>query len=120
MKFSFSPFLGFCLAVLLCLGLWLKPVNASPSLLNPRINRLESQLRSLQSQVTRIQSQLPRASNSRSTPAGSTSVPDDPDQQFDTLAILVIELQQRVSVLETTLEEITESSQSPTTQPSPS
>ena len=95
------------------LSLWLSPVGAS-SLANPRLNRLESQVRSLQSQISRLQSQLPRCSgSSRPAPTSSAPVSDAPsfDQQFDTLAILIIELQERVSDLEARLTETTESSQ---------
>ncbi|MBT9314173.1 hypothetical protein [Leptothoe spongobia] len=85
---------------------------ASSSLVDPRINRLESQVRSLQSQVTRLQSQLPRASNSRTAPQSTSPRPEEPsfDQQFDTLAILIIELQERVSVLEARIDATTSAS----------
>ena len=101
MKSFFKPLAWFCLALVMLLSLWLRPVGAS-SLVNPRINRLESQVRSLQSQVTRLQSQIPRATGSRPDSSNTRPAPDDPsfDQQFDTLAILIIELQQRVSALE--------------------
>ncbi|EKV02259.1 hypothetical protein Lepto7375DRAFT_4482 [Leptolyngbya sp. PCC 7375] len=113
MKCALKPLTYFCLLLALFLSLWLKPVQASLSLSDPRINRLESQLRSLQSQVNRLQSQLPRAGNSRPAPIDRPPAPETPsfDQQFDTLAVLVIELQQRVSVLETKLEEMEESTQ---------
>ncbi|MGD1953348.1 MAG: hypothetical protein ACFB14_27440 [Leptolyngbyaceae cyanobacterium] len=83
---------------------------ASPSLIDPRINRLESQLRSLQSQVTRLQSQLPRAGARRPVATDPTPTAETPsfDQQFDTLAVLMIELKERVSVLEQRLDEIEE------------
>ncbi|MEM1239480.1 MAG: hypothetical protein AAGI45_06555 [Cyanobacteria bacterium P01_H01_bin.26] len=112
MKSFFKPLTWFCLALVVLLGLWLRPVGAS-SLVNPRINRLESQVRSLQSQISRLQSQLPRSSGSRPAPSGSAPVGEVPsfDQQFDTLAILIIELQERVSDLEARLVETTESSQ---------
>ena len=95
------------------LGLWFNPADASPSLLNPRINRLESQVRSLQSQITRLQGQLPRVSNRRTVPSDTPPAPDEPslDQQFDTLAIMLIELQERVSALEDRLNETVESSE---------
>lgn len=114
MKFLFKPVPWLCLAVIVCLSVWLRPVEASPSLLNPRINRLESQLRSLQSQVTRLQSQLPRSTASRRTaPNQPATVSEAPsfDQQFDTLAILIIELQERVSVLEARLGQTAEPAQ---------
>ncbi|MEM7065845.1 MAG: hypothetical protein AAF572_22115 [Cyanobacteria bacterium P01_B01_bin.77] len=107
MKFRFRVLIGLCLTLTLCLGFWFDTAEASPSLLNPRINRLESQLRSLQSQVTHLQSQLPRTSASRTAPSPAPSIPDTPniDQQFDTLAILIIELQNRVSALEARLDQ---------------
>ena len=109
MKFLTRSLIGLCLVLIVCLGFWLQSVEASsPSLLNPRINRLESQVRSLQSQVARLQSQLPRTTNSR--PAPSNPLPaEEPsfDQQFDTLAILIIELQDRVSTLEAQVEGLT-------------
>ena len=111
MKFILRCLIGLCLGLTLYFGFWFSSVEASPSLIDPRINRLESQLRSLQSQVTRLQSQLSRTSNSRSTApdisAPTAEVPSF-DQQFDTLAILIIELQQRVAALETTLDEMAE------------
>lgn len=110
MKFALKPLTCFCVVLALFFSLWLKPVEASLSLSDPRLNRLESQLRSLQSQVNRLQSQLPRAGNNRPAPIDRPPSPDTPsfDQQFDTLAVLIIELQQRVSVLETKLEEMEE------------
>lgn len=108
---SFIKFLTwFCLVIALLVGVWFKPVVASPSLIDPRINRLESQLRSLQSQVTRLQSQLPRAGARRPVATDPTPTAETPsfDQQFDTLAVLMIELKERVSVLEQRLDEIEE------------
>ena len=109
MKSFFKSFVWFCLALALLLGLWLRPAEASLSLLNPRINRLESQVRSLQSQVTRLQSQLPRAGSRPPVTSSPPPAPDEPsfDQQFDHLAILIIELQERVSTLEARLNDIT-------------
>ena len=99
-------FLG-CVFLLLVSMVWSGSVWASPALIDPRINRLESQVRSLQSQVTRLQGQIPRGSNDRSP----RTIPEEPssDQQFDTLAILIIELQERVSVLEARLDAAEES-----------
>lgn len=99
------PFTGFCLALTLLLSLWLRPVGAS-SLLVSRVNQLEFRLRSLQSQVSQIQAQLPRPGGGTGgrRPAPVVSSPDlsDPslDQQFDNLATLVIELRDRIEVLE--------------------
>ena len=110
MKALFKPVLWFCVAAILLAGLWLRPVKASPALVNPRINRLESQVRSLQSQITRLQSQISRTGGSRQPVTDNTPpAPDEPsfEQQFDTLAILIIELQERVSGLEARLDETT-------------
>ncbi|MEM9906509.1 MAG: hypothetical protein AAF921_15940 [Cyanobacteria bacterium P01_D01_bin.44] len=99
------PFAVFWLALALLLSLWLRPVGAS-SLLTSRVNQLEFRVRSLQSQVGRIQAQLPRPGGSTggSRPAPVELPPDlgDPslDQQFDNLATLVIELRDRIEVLE--------------------
>lgn len=105
--------LGVFVLLALLLGLWVRSVPASLRLIDPRINRLESEVRSLQSQVTRLQSQLPRVTNSQTIQSSPLPAADDPsfDQQFDTLAILIIELQKRVSTLEATLEATTELSQ---------
>ena len=107
---SLTKFLTwFCLGAVLLLGLWFQPVSASSSLVDPRINRLESQLRSLQSQVTRLQSQLPRAGARRpvtTTDSAPTAETPSLDQQFDTLAVRLIELTERISVLEKRLDEI--------------
>lgn len=107
MKSFVKYLICFCLAMLLLLGFCWNTVSASPRLLDPRINRLESQVRSLQSQVTRLQGQIPRASNSR--PPSTAPNEPSPDQQFDTLAVLIIELQERVSVLEARLDAAAES-----------
>ncbi|MEM6254658.1 MAG: hypothetical protein AAF821_17225 [Cyanobacteria bacterium P01_D01_bin.156] len=105
-----KPLIWFCVVLMVVVSLWFRPVEASPSLVDPRLNRLESQVRSLQSQVTRLQSQLSRTNNNRSAGNHIPPVPAEPsfDDQFDTLAILIIELQQRVSALEDKLETLTE------------
>jgi chaperonin cofactor prefoldin len=109
MKSLIKYLIWFCLAMALFLGVCWNPVEASPRLLDPRINRLESQVRSLQSQVTRLQGQIPRVSNGRTAPPSIAPEESSLDQQFDTLAILIIELQERVSVLETRLDATEES-----------
>lgn len=112
MKFLLRCLIGLCLGLTLYFGVWFSAVEASPSLVNPRINRLESQLRSLQSQVSRLQSQIPRTSRTTApTPQVPRSEAPAIDQQFDTLAILIIELQQRVTALETRLDEAVETPQ---------
>lgn len=110
MKHLLQPLVGLGLILALLISFWLKPVGASPSLVDPRLNRLESQVRSLQSQVTRLQSQIPRAGNRQPTTSRTPPAPNAPslDQQFDHLAILIIELQQRVSTLEAKLNDIPE------------
>lgn len=84
----------------LTLGIWLRPVSASSSLIDSRINQLEFQVRSLQTQINQLQGQSPNT-----TPASRpelTPLPNDLslDQQFDNLATLVIEINQRVIKLE--------------------
>ncbi|MGB3293645.1 MAG: hypothetical protein WBB01_11720 [Phormidesmis sp.] len=97
-----SPFYLLALTVVL-LSLWLAPVRAV-SLTDSRISQLEYGLRSLQTQVNQLQSQLPRSTGGSSLlPVPSAApVPGDPSlaEQFDNLAILVIELKQRVAALE--------------------
>lgn len=113
MKSLYKLLLGVFVMLALLLSMWPRSAPASPGLINPRMNRLESEVRSLQSQVDRLQSQLPRVTSTQTIQGNPLSAPDDPsfDQQFDTLAILIIELQQRVSTLEATLEATTEFSQ---------
>ncbi|MBT9312200.1 hypothetical protein [Leptothoe kymatousa] len=98
-------FIGSCLLLAMLFILWGSSVSASPTLIDPRINRLESEVRSLQSQVTRLQSQLPRISNRPLQPTETAPIPAESltEQEFDTLAILIIELQERVTALETNL-----------------
>ncbi|MEM9009318.1 MAG: hypothetical protein AAGE59_38185 [Cyanobacteria bacterium P01_F01_bin.86] len=86
-KSWYSLFIGICLILVLVLSLLSTTVSASPALVDPRLNRLESQVRSLQSQVTRLQSQLSRVTNNRTVSNTSSPVVDEPsfDQQFDTL-----------------------------------
>ena len=103
MKFLSKPFLLFCLALTLLLSLFLRPVTAV-SLTDSRVTQLEYQVRSLQTQVNQLQSSGPVAnsSNSRPTPVEAPAIPGDlsPGQQFDNLATLVIEINQRVKALE--------------------
>lgn len=110
MKPVYKLLIGSGLLLVLLLGLWSRAVSAAPSLLDPRINRIESEVRSLQSEVRRLQGQISRTSN-RTAPNIDAPIPAEPsfDQQFDTLAILIIELQQRVSALEASMGETTES-----------
>ncbi|NEP18189.1 MAG: hypothetical protein F6J97_15005 [Leptolyngbya sp. SIO4C1] len=102
---ALKPILGAGFVLALLLALWLAPVDAS-SLLTSRVNQLEFQLRSLQSQISRIQAQLPGLGDSvggRSpAPPIEPIPPGDPtlEAQFDNLAILVIELRDRIAALE--------------------
>lgn len=104
MKFLSKPFLLFCLALTLLLSLFLRPVTAV-SLTDSRVTQLEYQVRSLQTQVSQLQSNGPVANSSSNRPAASVEAPAIPGdlsqgQQFDNLATLVIEINQRVKALE--------------------
>ena len=103
MRLLFRPLPLLCLSIALLLSFLLRPVTAS-SLIDSRVNQLEFQVRSLQTKVSQLQSQSPQPASTSSRPAQTESsfVPGDLtlDEQFDNLAILVIELQQRVNALE--------------------
>ena len=103
MKFLSKPFLLLCLALTLLLSIFFKPV-AADSLTDSRVSQLEYQVRSLQTQVSQLQSNSPATSSSysRPAPAEASAIPGDlsPAQQFDNLATLVIEINQRVKALE--------------------
>lgn len=85
----------------------LRPAAAS-GLIDPRVTRLESQVNALQNQINALQSQVSRAPNvvSQGAPADRVTVPTGVpgelslDAQFDNLATLVIELNQRVISIE--------------------
>ncbi len=103
-KHFFKPLVWVGIALLLLGSVWLRPVTAS-SLTDSRVNQLEYQVRSLQTQVSQLQSRLPGAASSSSDPAPrleATAGSYDPslDAQFDNLATLVIEINQRVRALE--------------------
>ncbi len=99
---------------MLCVALWLRPVGAS-SLSDPRLAQLEFEVSALQNQVNQLQNQLSRSPSSVAQtrlPADATerlSSIGDPtlDQQFDNLATLVIELNQRVLRIEDQLADST-------------
>ena len=102
-KHFFKPLVWVAIALLLLVSVWARPVTAS--LNDSRIDQLEYQLRSLQTQVSQLQSRLPGAASSVSSPAPRTESSAgayDPalDAQFDNLATLVIEINQRVKALE--------------------
>ncbi|MCT7964242.1 hypothetical protein NG791_26545 [Laspinema sp. D1] len=87
-----------------------------------RIARLESEIFSLRSQINRLQSDVARLGRQpaasppisrpqppeESSPVPTPRQPNDPSlaQQFDNLAILAIELKQRITTVEERLAEI--------------
>jgi outer membrane murein-binding lipoprotein Lpp len=109
MKFSFKPFSLVCLALglvlTLVLSVGLRPAHAYDSV-SIKLDQLEFQVRSLQTQVNQLQSA--NGSNSRASSSGYpviTEVPPAPGDlssgaQFDNLATLVIEINQRVKAIE--------------------
>jgi len=92
--------IGLCLAIVLIAGSRLS-VQAS-SLTESRIRQLEAEVRSLQTQVSQLQSQRPGNSSRQRRPITSQPAIEGLtlDQQFDNLANLVIEINQRVIALE--------------------
>lgn len=91
------------LMVTLVLGLWLRPVSASSSLSDSRLSQLEFRVRSLQTQVNQLQGQSPNPGTSSvsTQPALTPSLGElSLDEQFDNLATLVIEINQRLIRLE--------------------
>jgi len=110
MQLLVRSFILFCLAILLAAGLWFRPsqaVSLAVSLTDSRINQLEFQVRQLQTQLNQI------ANQNNSSPTLSTSgrsdniepTASDPvfNAQFDNLATLVIEINQRLQAIEQTL-----------------
>ena len=106
--FSLRPIHILFVAVTLAL-IWLQPVAAS-SLVDARIRQLEFQVRSLQSQVNQIPNIRRRTGNVSAPPTAVPGLPGDPTpaQQFDNLAILAIELKQRVTALEEQVEQLSQ------------
>lgn len=103
--------LGLGVSLSLMFHLWITPVEASTSLLTSRINQLESNLRILSTQVSQLQSRIGREGRSTTAvtpPLASASTAGDPtlDAQFDNLAILVIELRDRIIELEAKVNEL--------------
>ena len=99
--------IGICIGLIAVASLWLGPAKASSALDESRIRQLEFQVRSLQTQISQIQARSPGASSSPSSPP---VIPDSsdfneptPQEQFDNLATLVIEINQRVKALENRL-----------------
>ena len=107
---AFSKRLFWLLLVgVVCLSSWLRPAIASGP--DPRLIQLEFEVSALQNQLRQIQNQLsrqpgtvidPRPAQPIERPAG---LPDDLpfDMQFDNLATLVIEINQRVIAIENQL-----------------
>ena len=100
-----KPLLWLGVSLVLILGIWLSPVGASDALLTSRLNQLESNFRILRTQVAQLQSRIARLDNgpiASSPPIESVSPVGEPtlDAQFDNLAILVIELRDRIIDLE--------------------
>ncbi len=97
-----QPLAWACL-ISLVVGIWLTPAQASSALNESRIRQLEFQVRSLQTQISQIQSRSPGAP---SAPAIAVEPTVDvfneptPQAQFDNLATLVIEINQRVKAIE--------------------
>ena len=100
MRLSFRLIVVF----VMLLSIWLRPAIASSTLSESRINQLEFQVRSLQAQVNQLQGRISSSGPSNA----ATSFPDlvpppgelSLDAQFDNLATLVIEINQRVMKLE--------------------
>ncbi len=100
----FQPLIWFGITLLCLVSIWLRPVTAS-SLTDSRVNQLEYQVRSLQTQISQLQSRLPSARSDTSSPTPRIEAAAgiyDPalEVQFDNLATLVIEINQRVRALE--------------------
>ena len=100
--------LGVIVAIALVLSLLQSPTFAQSSGLDARVSRLESANSSLRSQISRLESQIDRVSRAAGVsvptapPLGSdprtTALAEDPT--FRRLATLVIELRDRIAVLE--------------------
>ena len=105
MRFRFKFITVMCLVLALILSVWLRPVSSS-SLDESRISQLEVKVRSLQTQINQLQGQAPSISSSSPAPRPEFTQPANElslDEQFDNLATLVIEINQRVMKLEEAL-----------------
>ncbi len=114
--FGVLLWLGLGLSFQLERSLGLGPALAQDSArLESRLNRLESDLGRLSGQVRQIQSQLAIPNRpSPSPPVVSPSLNEPSlDEQFDNLAILVIELRQQLRQLETRVGQLEGLSSSP-------
>ena len=98
------------LAVGLIFVTGLLPVQAESSFLTSRINQIESRLSRLGSQLNQVQSQVNRLAGGSAPVAQPVpqSTVNDPslEAQFDNLAILAIELRDRIIDLETRLADL--------------
>ena len=106
MKSFYRLAVSACIALVMLVSLWSNPVKASfslkSSLSESRIRQLEFQVRSLQNQVSQIQSRSPGSTSAPpiATPPADLFNGPTPQEQFDNLATLVIEINQRVIALE--------------------
>lgn len=98
----------FCFLIVLLFGLWIGVAKAqSLSSLKARVSRLESENYRVRSRLNRLESQLKRMSFPNSLDdqeqillPSSPSAPSIEEPMFDQLAILVIELKERINALE--------------------
>ncbi len=97
--------IGVCIGWMVVVSLWLSPAKASSALNESRIRQLEFQVRSLQTQISQIQSRSPGAPSSPPAAVDPADIFNErtPQEQFDNLATLVIEINQRVKALENQL-----------------
>lgn len=106
-NFTSKWFGRLCITLLVILSLLL-PAKASSSLTDSRVTQLEFQVRSLQTQINQLQSRRPGSSPAEAPPPNISQAGPTPgelplEQQFDNLAILVIEINQRLGAIETQL-----------------
>lgn len=106
MKSFYRRAIGVCVALVIMAGLW-SPGQASSSLKSSSLNesrlrQLEFQVRALQTQISQIQSRSPRTTSAPPTASPPADIFNEPSpqEQFDNLATLVIEINQRVIALE--------------------
>jgi len=101
----------FLAIVLLSFSQPFNPLGAAKasSLTDSRVRQLEAQVRSLQTQVSQIQSQRGSSGGAAAYQQPNSSQPGPyeltPEQQFDNLATLDIEINQRVAALESQIEQ---------------
>lgn len=107
----FKPLLILALVLLLFVGFQETVAAQSTAQLSSRISRLESENSVLRSRLSRLESQVARVGR-----ASGVAIPDQPpiaadsaladDPMFDRLATLVIELRDRIIVLENQVAEL--------------